>query len=245
MVCVTVIIFAVKQEHKDSYYKWKHKYMVQQLERQVEYYNKLEEVNKQTRGIKHDMNNHMIVINSLLESKELDKLNEYIAEITKSINHLENIISTGNTIVDAILNEKLQITKKMNIKVECEFNLDKSLDLEDVELCIIFSNTIDNAIEACDKVEETKRFIKIKAICDRGYLIYSIRNSANKKVDLYRNKKGYTSKKDSINHGFGMNNIIHSIEKNNGRYEILSDETSFSLEIDVPLLNRKLTNGQC
>lgn len=239
MICITVIIFAAKQEQKDIYYRWQHQSMTKQLDRQVIYYNKLEEINKQTRSIKHDMQNHMIVIKSLLENNELDKLNEYIAKMTSTVKLIESSVSTGNTIVDAVLNDKLQSAKELGIKIKYKFNLDSTLDLEDVDLCIIFSNTIDNAIEACSKLDEEKRFIKMQAVCDRGYFIYSIKNSANKKVDLESKKNRYTSKKDVQNHGFGINNISNTVKKYNGSYKVTSTTESFLMEIDIPLLNRE------
>lgn len=235
-VCIILLILGINEEMNKIYYKWTNECMNEQLERQLKYYHKLEEFNKETRAIKHDMRNHMIIIRSLAQRGELHKLEQYIAEMEYTTERLGCMVHTGHSIVDAILNDKLQMAKEKNIQMEYEVRLSSQLTLDDMDLCVIFANSLDNAIEACEKIEasRTKR-IQMRAVCDRGYFFYNIKNTANGKVEVDNKKEIPTNKKDSINHGFGLANIRKSVQKNNGNINIISKDEEFYLEIDIPV----------
>lgn len=235
-VCIILLILGINEEMNKLYYKWSNECMSEQINRQLKYYHKLEEFNKETRAIKHDMRNHMIIIRSLAQQGELHKLEQYIAEMENTTKRLDCMIHTGHSIVDVILNDKLQIAKEKNIQMEYEVKLSKQLGLDDMDLCVIFANSLDNAIEACERVEDGRvKRIQIKAVCDRGYLFYNIKNTANGRVEIDHKKEIPTNKKDSINHGFGLANIKKSVQKNNGNINIISKEEEFYLEIDIPI----------
>ncbi len=235
-ICIIILILGINEEMNKLYYKWSNECMGEQLEKQLKYYHKLEEFNKETRAIKHDMRNHMIIIRSLAQRGELDKLEQYIGEMEHTTERLGCIIHTGHSIVDAILNDKLQIAKEKNIQMEYEVKLSKQLGLDDMDLCVIFANSLDNAIEACENIEASRvKRIQMKAVCDRGYFFYNIKNTANGRVEMNNKKEIPTNKKDSINHGFGLANIRKSVQKNNGNMNIISKEEEFYLEIDIPV----------
>lgn len=235
-ICLVLLILGVNEEMNKLYYKWSNECISEQLERQLKYYHKLEEINKETRAIKHDIRNHMIIIRSLAERGEINKLGRYIAEMEHTTERLGYIVYTGHSIVDAIFNDKLQMAKERNIEMEYEVKLSSQLSLDDTDLCIIFANSLDNAIEACERIEDGKvKSIQMKAICDRGYFLYTIKNTANGKVDVNSKKEVPTNKKDSINHGFGLANIRKSVQKNGGNISITSEENEFCLEIDIPI----------
>lgn len=235
-ICIILLILGINEEMNRLYYKWSNECMSEQLERQLKYYHKLEELNKETRAIKHDMHNHMLIIKSLAQQGQLHKLEQYIAEMEQTTERLGYMVHTGNSIVDAILNDKLQIAKEKNIQMEYEVRLSSQFALDDMDLCVIFANSLDNAIEACEKIEDGRvKRIQMKAVCDRGYFFYNIKNTANGRVEIDQKKEIPTNKKDSINHGFGLANIKKSVQKNNGNINIISKEEEFYLEIDIPI----------
>lgn len=91
------------------------------------------------------------------------------------------------------------------------------LGIEPVDICMIFGNALDNAIEACAKTEVKK--ISVSAIYDKNSLTCKITNTApDEKTDGFK-----TTKKDSLNHGFGIENIKTALKKYNSvpefRYE--------------------------
>ena len=235
-ICITLLILGINEEMNKLYYKWSNECISEQLDRQLKYYHKLEAFNKETRAIKHDIHNHMIIIKSLAQQGKINQLEQYIDKIQYTVERLNLVVHTGNSIVDAILNDKLQVAKEKHIQMDYEVKISSHLELADTDLCIIFANSLDNAIEACERLEDFRiKRIQMKAVCDRGYFFYNIKNTVNGKVEVTNNKEVPTNKKDSINHGFGLANIKKSVERNNGNFNILSQEGEFCLEIDIPI----------
>ena len=104
--------------------------------------------------------------------------------------------------------------------------------IDQVSLCSIFANTLDNAIEASRKIPEPeKRSISVKArIADNGFFSYEIKNEKRNKVLM--EKGNYISdKKNKSEHGLGLSNVQRTVEKYNGTLHISYDDTSFTVVI--------------
>ena len=103
-----------------------------------------------------------------------------------------------------------------------------------MDICSIFANALDNAIEAADKtVPEAWVDLKIKR--NDKFAIIKISNSALGKVDVEKlfMSSGYTSKKDTEHHGFGLSNIRRTVEDYDGLIKAESEDNSFSLSIMI------------
>ena len=143
-----------------EYYRRLNQVIENQLNQQLAYYERLEEVNQETRAIKHDIKNHMLVIGELLEAEEIDELKRYVVDITHSIVINKNVIQTGNSIADAVLNEKYWIACDNKINMTIDVQLTKHMKIASVDLCTILANSIDNAIE--EENQYKKGIIKLK-----------------------------------------------------------------------------------
>lgn len=230
-------IISINDDIGKQYYKWINELIQNQVKRQLKFYERLESMNKETRAIKHDMKNHMIVVRRLAEKGELGGLQQYLTNIEHTAEKLDNILHTGNSIVDAIINEKLEVAHKKHIPLEVKIQLPKELSIEPIDICVIMANSIDNAIEACSKFEEEDmRQIEIKSSCDKGYFIYSISNTTKEPVKIV-NKQMATSKKDSLNHGYGIINMRKSVERYDGKLSMDYKENCFYLYIEIPIKN--------
>lgn len=216
-----------------DYYKKLNQMIEEQLSKQLTYYERLEEVNQETRAIKHDMRNHMLVISDLVENGEADELKKYVAGITESAVTNERLIQTGNPIADAILNEKYHIARGQKINISADLQLSKEMNIEAADLCAILSNSIDNAIEACEKIEiEDNREIIITGRINHGYLIIQVMNKIQDEV-IIRNNMIKTSKKDKKQHGYGLANIKESVAKYKGELNLSLKEHCFMLEVII------------
>ncbi|WP_156332257.1 ATP-binding protein, partial [Clostridium paraputrificum] len=100
--------------------------------------------------------------------------------------------------------------------------INKNIKIDPVDWCIIFGNALDNAIEACEKVEDNRKFISLKLLSRSNTFIVKIINSSENDF-IIEEKKYLTTKKNKEEHGIGMDNIRKSIEKYDGilntRYE--------------------------
>lgn len=227
------LIVIINHSMRIDYYKKLNQVIEAQLNKQLAYYERLEEVNSETRAIKHDVRNHMLVINDLLKNGEIDELKRYVADMTQSVIINTKFIQTGNPIADAILNEKYRIACDNKIDMHVDFKLSKEMSIDAIDLCTILSNSIDNAIEACSKIErEQDRELEIIGRMNHGYLIIQVSNKTEEEI-LIINNTIKTSKKDKKQHGYGLANIKSSVAKYKGAFNLSFKEHYFTLEVII------------
>lgn len=206
--------------------------MEQQFKLQINHSKNIEGLYSGIRSVKHDMSNHLLCLKSLAENGKIEEIKKYLYTLGQTIDKLDYKIKTGNTISDAIINEKYNIAKTENIEFTCDFILPKELILDSVDLCIILSNCLDNAIEACMNIQDKTidRKISITSYIQDLYLIIEISNTTAYKPK-YKNNILISSKEDKLNHGIGISNIETIVEKYNGILDIISEKNKFTLNI--------------
>lgn len=162
----------------------------------------------------------------------------YIYSIEKEVKENSRVYNTGNTLLDIILFEK----NKECLKNEIEFNtlIDfRECDfMEMIDISSIFSNLIDNAIEACAKIDEDqKRYITLRTTSIKGYFVIRCENGKSKNIHSSKDSKGrfITSKKDKFYHGIGIESIKSSINKYGGDIRIKEEEEKFVVSIYLPI----------
>lgn len=202
------------------------------------YYKKIKKEKDKVKSLHHDIKNHIICIKNLCEDKKIDKVLEYINTMESNINNCSKInqdFNTGNMILDSILRVKKSICIEKNIEFYIDIDFSKSDFINMVDICTIFSNIIDNAIEACDKINNhnlSKKIILKGKYIDR-FCIISIENT--KINDIKQIKKFFlTSKKNSYMHGIGLNNVKKTIEKYFGEVIINYSKNTFTIKIMIP-----------
>ena len=228
MILIFIFVNYVKSEKENA----KMQIVNEKLKMQYKYYLDMEENQKKMRQVYHDMNNHIKNIKSMKSnSSEID---EYIYSIEKEVKENSRVYNTGNTLLDIILFEK----NKECLKNEIEFNtlIDfRECDfMEMIDISSIFSNLIDNAIEACAKIDEDqKRYITLRTTSIKGYFVIRCENSKSKNIHSSRDNKGrfITSKKDKFYHGIGIESIKSSINKYGGDIRIKEEEEKFVVSI--------------
>lgn len=188
---------------------------------------KYDEMNK----IRHDMKNHLQCISSLLDDKEYEKAESYVADIIKNKLDFEfKQINTGNRVVDAISNAKLTQCKNENILTTVNAgSIETSID--DVDMCSLLGNIFDNAIEACRKVEKNKE-IHFEINQKKGYINIIMKNSIQNSV-IENNPKLQTTKKHKDIHGYGIKSVKGIVEKYNGMMELFEQDGFFIADIWV------------
>lgn len=232
-----LICFALSLDNMmaKEYYKVINKTLETQIQSQYSYYRKLEQVTKETRAIKHDMKNHLIVMKGMVEKGDLEGVSDYLENIQSTMDNVSVVIHTGNSIVDSIVNEKNEIAISKEIKMMVNVSLPEELTVVPMDLCVMVANSLDNAIEACDKIASGgKKEVSLYGRCERGYLSFIISNTVAKDVHISQNTI-VTDKTDKLNHGYGLRNIKNSVKRNGGKINIECQEGMFFLYIDIPL----------
>ena len=192
------------------------------LNAQKDYYEIKQTSDTEIKRIRHDMKNHLICIRELASEQKYDELESYINEISEAVKDADRLIHTGSGIVDAIVNEKAAAAKKAGIRFEWEGTI-SGLEISAVDSCTLVSNLLDNAIEACSKVDVAKRFISLGFRRSEHYLFMTCENSTVRVVELSGGKP-LSTKSDKANHGFGLENVERCIVKYGGELQLTSEE---------------------
>ncbi|CEO21855.1 ATP-binding protein [Paraclostridium sordellii] len=217
---------------KDSRLKAENKCIKENIALQYNYYLNMQHSQQKIRNLYHDMKNHMICIEKIYGE------NDYIKSINKQLNEFTYIYNTNNIILDIILNDKRNICENKKIELVADINFKECNFIDITDVCSIFSNIIDNAIEACDKIENNKIEKKIRLKGTNVNRLYVLKcentklNKINKKNELFM-----TDKKDKFLHGVGIKSIKASVEKYNGNLELNDLGNKFLVNIFIPLNN--------
>ncbi|SCP99194.1 sensor histidine kinase [Anaerobium acetethylicum] len=188
------------------------------LQTQKQYYKDLYDSNQDIRRFKHDYSAHMRSLKNLSEAGEQEKLHKYIEDLAGTSFQSTRTIHTGNYMVDAIINEMANRAGS-HIRFECCGVLPEDFSISEMDLCTIFSNALNNAIEACSKLEDgIEKVIEVELKNYRNFVYISIENPVPADLNIV-NGKMPTDKKDKTRHGFGMANMKNAVEKNGGEIE--------------------------
>lgn len=208
-------------------------------ERVMEYQNKImkhqvNEVNNiylVMRGWRHDYHNHLQNLKAYLRMDQIEKAKGYLNELEEDLDNIYKLVDTGNVNVDAILNSKLSLAMKNDIDLNYKATVPKKLKVSDIDLCVILGNLIDNAIEACEKMEKDK-FIRLYIGTFQKQLYISVSNSTNEVVRKL-DEEYITTKRG--NHGHGLKRINLEVEKYGGYINRKNEPGIFVTEIMLPL----------
>lgn len=204
-------------------YKEKYSLNMEYLALQNEHYAYLEKREYETKKFRHDIRNHILVLDDLCKRREIEKAEQYIESMWGRINEVTVSISVNHGIVDAILNQYVSICLDEGVSFTVEGHMPMKCRIEAFDLCTIFSNLLSNAIEA--ERESIKKEIKLEIRYDLDTIYIYMENYyiGERKV---RNGIVESQKKDKNKHGYGLLNVQECVEKYNGiiEYEIETDK---------------------
>lgn len=192
----------------------------------------VENIYRQMRMWRHDYHNHIQAMLALSERPE--EMRQYLWKLNDDLTSVDTVLKTGNVMLDAILNSKLSLIKAKNIAVNAKASVPSDLRISEIDLCAIIGNLLDNAMEACLRLERTQdRFIRIYIGVLKRQLYICVTNSVGGEVK--KNGRMYLSTKSSLSHGFGLMRIDALAEKYGGYVNRQNEEGAFATEVMLPL----------
>ncbi len=232
IVCVAVLVvsLAVNVLYQ-KYYAGLNKILREQVNSQLQHYEKRERINSEIQSFRHDFNNHIKCLESMMVSKKYEEAVSYLEKISGMMPFGKFLFSTGNYISDAILTETQENFSSENITIEFKGCIPQ--DIDSTDLCIILSNSIRNAAEAGSALCGSKN-ISVYGNYQQGIFILIIKNPTM----LKGNEKDIfpkTSKSDNMSHGFGFSNIQYVVSKYEGTMHTLLEDGFFTLSITLKL----------
>lgn len=192
-----------------------------------DYCNMILENEKDIRKMRHDMRGHITALEYLLKEKKYDALSEYLRDMDKEIEKNTLIRATGNELLDAILTRYQMDEENISYDVIGVFSYQK---MKEYDLCILFSNMISNAVEACGRLDENERIVTIcfKQIGEN--FIMSVSNPTEDEVNV-KQLGSYTTKVDLHNHGFGIQRMREVVKKYNGTIDFKGENNKFMVTV--------------
>lgn len=221
-------------------------------------YQMLEEQYSQMERLRHDMKNHVIALMGLLENGEWEKMGDYLESMRDSGGFGKAEEATGNRAVDALLHQKRQEAERRKIRWECDVQMPKPCCINEFDMCILFGNILDNAVEACERLrcrrplqedgdEEGERFIHIRARSVKKCFLLEVRNSVRPEEEYENGKSSQLSRGNmgeravqgkgdaGRRHGIGLINIKDMVKRYDGVMNTEFQDGVFTISVLVPL----------
>lgn len=193
------------------------------------YYQSLQKEQTQVRTLRHDLRNHLNTVLGLLEEKETQKAQEYLAKLTDSPVLRRSRRLCDNEIVNVVLTSKCEEMERLDIGADIKISLPEQLPFADTDLCALFGNALDNAIDATKRAKNKKITLRCKV--EYGMFMLLIQNplAGDEHEDLS------TTKKDKALHGFGLNGMREIVTRYGGIFDAGKKENQFELILNMPL----------
>lgn len=229
VVCtLATIIRTIIITRKNNSLTYINSLLEEHMQQATDYYNQLIEQENQTKKFRHDIKNILIALHSMVKENQNDKALLYIEDLNEVCEQLKPRYNTGNFIADAILSAKDTRAAMQNINISFDGYI-PSEKVKDVDMVIVLSNMLDNAIEACEKITG-KKDIEIRSILQKKMWVLYIKNPSEE-VNIINKNHIVTTKQEKMLHGFGLNNIERVAQKYNGNMQLAYKEGYFSSKI--------------
>lgn len=189
---------------------------------------------EQQRRFLHDYKNQLNCIQGLLDCGQAKEASEYITRLTGNLRTQFGDINTNHTVVNIILNQKYQTARDKGITMAIVINDLSALTMPEEDLVTLLTNLLDNAIEACEKIDNADqslhKIIQFKMVLEDNQLILSVRNPVSEPVQI-RNNTIITSKKDPVWHGIGLSNVDAVVRKYHAVSSLTYEDGWFSFSM--------------
>lgn len=227
-ICLMIIVYVVECFLTQAMEREKEN--VHLLEKQLHYYSNMELMDTEIRKFRHDIKNHFICMETLLNEGNSEKLKQYFYDLQSSFPHPTEIFFTGNDIISAILHYDLRYSCNEGVEVSVYGTLPEITTVSSMDLCTVFSNLLSNAIaSANDCIENMNPKISIWFASGTSFFSITVVNSIMSQ-NLESNKRA----KDR-NHGYGLKKINEVLEKYDGRWEESVEQHTLTIKIYLPI----------
>ncbi|MDE6748930.1 MAG: GHKL domain-containing protein [Lachnospiraceae bacterium] len=188
-------------------------------------------LHQSVRQLKHDMKNHLMVIASYLNSEDYEAAKTYTSQILDKLNTMHSYIETGNSLLNHILNEKLEFAGSCGIAIKAEIENISFAGMRSIDFSALLTNLLDNAIEASKNEPDGELIIHI--FKERGYDAISVKNKIGKSV-LEENPELISTKEDKKQHGIGISQIKEIVTSYDGICDFYEKEGYFCSRVFIP-----------
>ena len=225
-ILLEYLLQRIMKREEDKTIIYQNKLMKQQMD-------EIENIYMTMRGWRHDYHNHLQSLKGYLSLNKVDQMKNYLNELETDLDSIDTLYHSGNLQLDSILNAKLAIAEKGQIRIHCDASIPPQLHVSDLDLCVILGNLLDNAIESCRKIKDPdERFIRVYIGILKKQLYISITNATSETVKQ-RTDHYFTTKRGD--HGHGLKRVDQVVKKYDGYLNRQNEPGVFATEIILPL----------
>lgn len=212
--------------------------LASQVDQMQAHIREIEQLYTGVRSMRHDMQNYLFDIKSLLAAQGVSvegegELAGYFSGIGTALDALNFYFHTGNPVTDVVLNGKYQQAKSMGIQFDSEFLFPSDYGIDVFDLSIILNNALNNALEACEVLSgsepEAERFISVTSYCKNNMFLIEVKNSFDGTVCVTEDGGLKSRKQDTHRHGLGFQNIVRCADKYLGSADYTCCDRTFTL----------------
>ncbi|WP_295219771.1 sensor histidine kinase [Ruminococcus sp.] len=202
--------------------------MQQQEQLQLQMYQELHEKYRTTREIAHDINRHISSLKALIAANPNEQAEHYLSDMTEDTERLRPTIHNQNAMLEIILNTVSDRCEKEHILLEMNVEDFPMQFISDMDMTAIFSNLLDNAIDACLEISKSQRKIYVVLRKQMGLIVLRITNACKetepREFRFHHSTKAYHS-------GIGLSNVRKAVEKYNGVFRVHQEKCQFCVSI--------------
>lgn len=189
---------------------------------------------EETRRQHHELRHHMIALEEMIAGKQDDRALDYM----RSLIEREKTIPTGmyseHVVINAVAGHYLNMAKSEGIRVKTDIQAGSRLPLNDEELCILLTNLLENALEACRGMEAGEDcFISLTLSANEEHIFLICENSTGSSVNIAPGCRMSSSKSDVQNHGYGIPAVRHIVDKHYGMLDVSCQNSCFTVKITL------------
>lgn len=212
--------------------------LASQVDQMQAHIREIEQLYTGVRSMRHDMQNYLFDIKSLLAAQGVSvegegELAGYFSGIGTALDALNFYFHTGNPVTDVVLNGKYQQAKSLGIQFDSEFFFPSDYGIDVFDLSIILNNALNNALEACEVLSgsepEAERFISVTSYCKNNMFLIEVKNSFDGTVCVTEDGGLKSRKQDTHRHGLGFQNIVRCADKYLGSADYTCCDRTFTL----------------
>ena len=233
MICMTTLILFLyfKLQHYHQALQQTAEHTKKALKLEELHYMDLQKKNEDLRAFRHDYNHHILSMQQLAKEKNYDSLTKYIEKLSQ-IKEQNHYLSTNHTVADAIVNYFYEhLPEQVQFQLLGKFC--KPFFVEESDICIILSNLLKNAVEAVEKLpiikekDKAGKRIFLEIYSDTEHVQITLENSSLP-YSSTQLKHLNTTKTDTLNHGFGLQNVKQVVHKYHGTIDMQWSNGIFS-----------------
>ena len=233
IMVMNVVMFEWLKYVSEKDRRWNQIRLLQERnEEKIQLYHEMSLNYEEQKRILHDYHNQIGCMQGLLKKQQYKEAEAYAEKLADSFPDQMQNVDVNHPILNVVLNQKYRLAKREDISFLFYANDLSDLWLEEQDAVSLLSNLLDNAIEACGKLE-SERKIWVKLVREKRQFVLSIRNTVSEPVDI-QDDAIPTSKEDKRKHGIGLKNVQMILDKYQGMGMMRYEEGCFSYTAVIP-----------